>query len=85
MHLNLLSLFSSFFIVNTAQLIDQLKSYNKEGGDSVILYRLPFTNKKVFQLGKATPITTVDNNVLSNDGFIIHPFNYSGRYYRRVC
>ncbi|MBS2098520.1 isochorismate synthase [Carboxylicivirga linearis] len=63
--------------MNTAQLIDKLKSFNKEGGDSVILYRLPFTDKKVLQLGNAMSITKFDNKVLSNDGFIIHPFNSS--------
>jgi len=75
MHVYLLSLSFSFFVVNTAQLIDQLKQLNKTTIDSVVLYRVPFIKEKMLHLGKGLVVSDFGDQLLSEDGFIIHPFD----------
>ncbi len=74
MHGKLLSLFFTKFIVNTTHITDQLKTVLEEGSDSVVLYRLPFKKKKILHVGNAKYLTDLNNELLSDTSFIIHPF-----------
>ena len=61
--------------METTHIEAQLKKVLDEGADSVILYRMPFSDEKIAHVGKASKINEINDFNLEGTGFIIHPFN----------
>jgi len=61
--------------VEITRIEDKLRQVINEDADSVILYRMPYTDEKIVHVGKAFKTKGFNNFQLDNNGFIIHPFN----------